>query len=92
VVVKPGTAHAEVLIEEVAARCTMLLRPLVVALVARGEAPLGGDLVRTMAVALTARVAVVVAMASALRCAAAQREGAIVGGARFSSALTRCRG
>jgi hypothetical protein len=36
--------------------------------------------VRTMAVAPTARVAVVVAMASALRCAAAQREGAIVGG------------
>jgi hypothetical protein len=80
VVVKPGTAHAEVLIEKVAARCTMPLRPLAMALVARGEAPLGGDLVRTMAVALIARVAVVVAMASALRCAAAQREGAIVGG------------
>jgi hypothetical protein len=57
--------------EEAAAQWTAISGPLVAAPAARGEAPLGGDLVRTMAAAPTARVAA--AAASMLRCAVAHR-------------------
>jgi hypothetical protein len=63
-------ALAEALTKKAAAQRTAISGPLVVAPIARGETPLDGDLVRTMAAASTARVA---AAASTLRCAVAHR-------------------